>query len=327
MKLKFIALLICSLSLFGIIATLAFIQYKISDSKSLVETKISVATKSSNSTSKVQSLNSSVATFVADPKIKLPVIMFHHINDITEIPSTDTIGIGLRVNPVVFEQQLLYLQVTGYQTINMDDLYNYSKGYKKLPPKPVLLTFDDGYKDSFTKAFPILQKYKMKGDFAIITKVVGQSDYMSWDDIKALQAAGNSINSHTLWHCSLAYPIDRTRGVYRPTPISGSSDLGDCPVMNDGSQLDSAQVNGELVKSKAVLEQNLGTPVHAIIYPFGHWNKQTEEMAKAAGYSFGFTTMPEISENVDLTSPYSIPRYRAQGQQGGILNGFFAGAR
>ena len=325
MKPKFIALLICSLSLFGIIGTLAFIQYKISDSKSssLVPQKV----QSPFSDKKDQSLNSNVATFVADPKIKLPVIMFHHINDITEIPSTDTIGIGLRVNPVVFEQQLLYLQATGYQTINMDDFYNYSKGYKKLPPKPVLLTFDDGYKDSFTKAFPILQKYKMKGDFAIITKVVGQNDYMNWDDIKALQAAGNSISSHTLWHCSLAYPIDKTRGVYRPTPISGSSDLRDCPVMNDGSQLDSAQVNGELVKSKAVLEQNLGTPVHAIIYPFGHWNKQTEEMAKAAGYSFGFTTMPEISESVDLASPFSIPRYRAQGQQGGILNGFFAGAR
>ena len=60
-----------------------------------------------------------------------------------------------------------------------------------LPSKPVVLTFDDGYSDAFTDAFPLLRKYSFGGSFAIVTGFVGQPGYVNWDQVK--QMAGSQM--------------------------------------------------------------------------------------------------------------------------------------
>ena len=342
MKLKYQIGVVSVVVLFVIIFlnTLAFLQSNTNKNKSQYVDSYGMSafspkndkdnnSKSENlavSSAESKSVSASLSSkFTPVSTLKLPVIMFHHINDLSDIPASDKIGIGLRVSPKAFDKQLNYLKENKYTTINMDDLYDYSQGSKALPNKPILLTFDDGYKDSFSKALPILKKYNMIGDFAIITKVLGQNDYMTWDDVKAMKESGNSISSHTQLHCSLAYPEGNSRTIFRPSPIV--KEESECPDMNYAAQMNTAQITGELKKSKEILEKNLGNKVRAIIYPFGHWNKQTEEIAKATGYSFGFTVIAQQNENLDLNKPFAISRYRANGQQTEDLQGFFAGAR
>ena len=259
--------------------------------------------------------------------IKLPVIMYHHINDLEGIPTSDAVGIGLRVSPKALEAQLLYLKENNYTTINSFELYDYWKAGIALPEKPILLTFDDGYIDNYTKALPLLQKYQMVGDFAIITKVIGTGEYMNYDQLKAILKAGNSISSHTQLHCSLAYK--QKDGTFLETPVSTvtANQRDECPSLNYPSQMNNFQVKNELINSKKTLESNLGIKVTTLVYPFGHHNKQTMQFAKDVGYEFAFTVMSQGNENLDLTSPFNLPRYRVNGQQDSVLRGFFAGGR
>lgn len=257
--------------------------------------------------------------------IKLPVIMYHHINNLDGIPATDAIGIGLRVSENALEKQLLYLKQNNYTTINSFQLNDYWKSGIPLPDKPILLTFDDGYIDNYTKALPLLQKYKMVGDFAIITKVIGTGEYMNYDQLKDILKAGNSISSHTQLHCSLAYK--QKDGTFLDTPNSSKDSKEECPSLNYPSQMNSNQVKNELINSKKTLEDNLGIKVTTLVYPFGHHNKQTQAFAREAGYEFAFTVMPQGDENLDLSSSFNLPRYRVNGQQDSILRGFFAGGR
>ena len=261
------------------------------------------------------------------PNIKLPVIMYHHINDLEGILASDAVGIGLRVSPKALEAQLLYLKENNYTTINSFELYDYWKMGIALPEKPILLTFDDGYIDNYTKALPLLQKYQMVGDFAIITKVIGTGEYMNYDQLKAILKAGNSISSHTQLHCSLAYK--QKDGTFLETPVSTvtANQRDECPSLNYPSQMNNFQVKNELINSKKTLESNLGIKVTTLVYPFGHHNKQTMQFAKDVGYEFAFTVMSQGNENLDLTSPFNLPRYRVNGQQDSVLRGFFAGGR
>ena len=126
---------------------------------------------------------------------------------------------------------------------------------------------------------------------------------------------------------SLAYK--QKDGTFLETPVSTvTANQGDeCPSLNYPSQMNNFQVKNELINSKKTLESNLGIKVTTLVYPFGHHNKQTMQFAKDAGYEFAFTVMPQGNENLDLTSPFNLPRYRVNGQQDSVLRGYFAGGR
>ena len=81
----------------------------------------------------VQTENVPNTHFVNTGTLKIPVLMYHHIDTLERIPKTDTIGIGLRVSPNVFEKQLQYIQNKGYHTINSNDLYEYALNKSELP--------------------------------------------------------------------------------------------------------------------------------------------------------------------------------------------------
>ena len=254
-----------------------------------------------------------------EKKIKLPILMYHHIDTIDNLPRSDKVGTGLRVSPEVFEKQLQFLRQNNFTTVNSFQLQDYLDGKFDLPKNPIMLTFDDGFKDNYTNAFPLLKKYNMSGDFAIVTSVVGLSDHMSWDDLKIMKAAGMSFASHTDHHCTTA--IKGKKGGFEDSPKA----IEEIPCSNFGIQekLSVGQIKYEFEKSKTELEKNLDIKVTHLIYPFGFYNKQAEEIAKDLGYSFATTVQPQQNNIVDFTNPFEIGRFRVTGQQAGELNGFF----
>ena len=148
----------------------------------------------------------------------------------------------------------------GFHTVTLDDLLNAIYGDAVLPPKPVILSFDDGYEDFYTTAEPIMARYGFKATSFIITGKVGWGNYMTWQQIKQLSGAGqvefesHSVNHYDMGHMSLA------------------------------------QANYQMLKSKQTLESELGLPIQYFCYPSGHYNANVLSLLYKDGYAAGVGT-------------------------------------
>lgn len=136
--------------------------------------------------------------------------MYHYIS--TPPTGAGPYRVGNSLPPDVFNAHLDYLQEQGYTTITLKHLISYlATGRPPLPPKPIVLTFDDGYRDNYENAFPALQRHGMTGTFFVITDFATQaaSDpayalYATWDQWREMAAAGMEIGSHSRNHPDLA---------------------------------------------------------------------------------------------------------------------------
>lgn len=140
----------------------------------------------------------------------------------------------------------------GYQTISVELLVTAIKQGAELPPKPMILTFDDGGEGTFTNALPIMQKYGFTGTAYIVHNYVGVGAYMNAEQIRALYAAGWEIGSHGISHADLTVRSDRQKD--------------------------------EIVDSRRKLQALLGVPILTFAYPFGAYNSDSVHYAHFAGY-------------------------------------------
>ena len=132
--------------------------------------------------------------------VNVPVLMYHAVSD-------DLWGYwDLFVSPQTIEEELLYLQENGFETIWFEDL-SHVEDYEK----PVILTFDDGYDDNYTELFPLLQKYNAKATIFVIPKAIGTPHKMTAEQIYELSQSGLvSIQSHTYSHGNLSTMDEET---------------------------------------------------------------------------------------------------------------------
>ncbi|MBP1763545.1 MAG: polysaccharide deacetylase [Firmicutes bacterium] len=152
-----------------------------------------------------------------------------------------------------FDRQMDYFAKKGYTAVSLQELADGFAGKIVLPPKPVVITFDDGYNDNYLIALPIMEKHGMKGTVFVVAGQVGQGQYLSWDQIRALQERGTEIGSHTMSHVAL-------------------------------SDSDKAGQYREVAESKQLLERELGLPVAFLAYPYGKFTAETVSALQAAGY-------------------------------------------
>lgn len=202
--------------------------------------------------------------------------MYHYVGNNPD--PTDRQRDTLSISPDRFEEQLSWLAANGYSPITLDTLYGlFSK--KEIISKPIVLTFDDGYIDFYTTAFPILRKYNFRAVSFIITGLAGTSFYMSWDQIKEINSTGLvSFQAHTINHPSLP-ALSYTDKLY------------------------------QLTTSKNTLEQQLGTKVNFISYPYGSSDADTARAAQAAGFVGGVGTWYGKASGPGM----SMPRIRIAG--------------
>ncbi len=132
--------------------------------------------------------------------VNVPVLMYHAVSD-------DLWGYwDLFVSPQTMEEELIYLQENGFETIWFEDL-SHIEDYEK----PVILTFDDGYDDNYTELFPLLQKYNAKATIFVIPKAVGTPHKMTAEQVYELSQSGLvSIQSHTYSHGNLSTMDEQT---------------------------------------------------------------------------------------------------------------------
>lgn len=213
--------------------------------------------------------------------LKVPILMYHHVGD--PPAGADKLRQGLTVSGADFTAQMDYLRQGGYQPVSMRQLFEALYYGVPLPAKPVLLTLDDGYLDNYTVAAPILEQYGFTATFYIISGMVGQPEYMSWEQVLDLERRGMEIGSHTVSHPDL-------------------------------STLAAADLAAEVGNSAATLEGYLGHPVYWFCYPAGRFNVGVIEALKSAGYLLATTTAPGETQSSD--APFELPRYRVQPDTG-----------
>jgi peptidoglycan/xylan/chitin deacetylase (PgdA/CDA1 family) len=211
--------------------------------------------------------------------ITLPILMYHYIRQPPPMRA-DLIGYKLSVSPADFAAQVDSLWANGYHTVDLNDIRAYFAGKEPLPSRPVVLTFDDGYADLFTNAFPILAKHHFKAVAYIVSGFVNQPGYVSSDQVLQLDHNGIEIASHTVDHPDLA----RTSAGW---------------------------AMHELVESKRWLEQLVGHPVIDFAYPSGKFNPQLMAEVQRVGYDSAVTTMYSVEHS--LADRYMWTRVRVGG--------------
>ena len=192
--------------------------------------------------------------------VLVPIILYHRI----AVSPTD--GVNYKspyyVKPEVFDAEMKLLHDWGYTTITTELLIKAINEGAGLPPRPILITFDDGHLNNYTTAFPIMQKYGFTGVLYIVGNYMGAENYMNAEQIKKMAAAGWEVGSHSMSHADL-------------------------------NSLEPQQQRYEVVESREVLEEKLGVPVLTIAYPFGSSNTGIIDYAIFAGYiggmGLGFT--------------------------------------
>ena len=184
--------------------------------------------------------------FQGPGEIVVPILLYHHIGYSFNEDSV------YYVAPEVFDQQLNLLYQWGYQTISVELLARAITQGAELPPKPVILTFDDGSESIYATALPIMQRYGFTGTVYIVYHYVGIKNYMETEQIRALYAAGWEIGSHSLTHRDLTTRPDR--------------------------QMD------EIVGSRRQLESRLGVPILSFAYPFGAYDESSLGYVRFSGY-------------------------------------------
>jgi len=222
--------------------------------------------------------------------LAVPILAYHHVRQ--EWPE-DYQERTMTVTSAAFAQELAYLQDSGYHTVTLSELANALFYGLPLPEKAVVLTFDDGYEDAFTEAFPLLQQYGFIGTFALPTGLIGGQGYLTWEQSKAMSEAGMEFVSHSVNHI----------------------DLGGVPA-------EEAAV--EVRDSKAILEARLGQPMQVLVYPYGepfaHGSPEQQravvELLRQEGYMLAVTNplpgeWPNITQRGDL--PYELRRVVVSG--------------
>ncbi len=213
-------------------------------------------------------------------RVVVPVLMYHHVMD----PASDANAIqrDLSVSPANFEAQLQYLIERGYQAITLKDLIMYLQLGQPLPPKPVVLTFDDGFKDQYTNAYPLLERHDYVGTFFIITRFADEAreEHMSWMDIGDLHANGMEIGSHSYTHPSLR-----------------------------GKSFD--YIVWQVLGSKEAIEARTHEPVRFFSYPSGQYDQLAIDVLRSAGYWGAVTVEAGSLQSSERT--FELKRIRVRG--------------
>ena len=124
----------------------------------------------------------------------------------------------MHIDRETFRQHLRYLEMTGYNVIPLRHLYEYVTGKRaSLPKNAVVITIDDGWRSTYTEAFPELQKRKFPFTVFIYPNIIGKtSNALTWEQIREMADAGVDIQSHALTHPFLTRrtpPLDERRRV------------------------------------------------------------------------------------------------------------------
>jgi len=206
------------------------------------------------------------------PCVYLPVLMYHHVE---AIEPGQKIG-SLTVTAEYFRKQMQYLKDKGYQPVSPNQVASFLDDAGGLPGKPVLITFDDGYSDNYTAAFPILREFSYSAVIFLPTGLMENSGYLTWSQIREMNDAGIAFGNHTWSHYSAGGAREK--------------------------------VMGEIVTADEQLTQKGLNNPKVFAYPYGSVNGNVEKDLEGWGYKMAFTT--HSGATLCQKKRFELPRIR-----------------
>lgn len=193
-------------------------------------------------------------------KINIPIILYHNLNP--------TVPGSMTVTPDKFEANLKLLKDNGFTFIPLKEAVEYLQGKRdSLPPKPVVLTADDGWESVYTYMYPIVKKLNIPVTLFIYPESIMSKHFLTWEQLKELKNTGLfDIQSHTYSHPN----FKQAKKKLSPAAYEQF-------------------VKKELVSSKKILEDKMGTKITLLAWPFGIYNDYLDKQAENAGYVMAFT--------------------------------------
>ena len=223
-----------------------------------------------------------------------PILMYHHVG-----PRRRGVRIkGLYVSPELFAQQMAELAADGFTTPafgaatcdHADSFPSTSLGGSNAGQR-IFITFDDGFRDVFEHALPVLQQHRFRAIQFLLPELLGKTNewqlrqgdviepLMDPAQVRDWLIAGQEIGAHTLHHFRL-------------------------------TQIPPAQACEEITESKKKLEDLFGVAVEHFCYPYGDWNATVRDLVQEAGYRSACTTAFGI--NTPATPPFALKRITAR---------------
>jgi peptidoglycan/xylan/chitin deacetylase (PgdA/CDA1 family) len=206
-----------------------------------------------------------------------PVLCYHKI----DVPTPDVKIRGAYTDPRRFEKQISSLARKGVKFYTAGELVDFFRDNGKWPDKAVAITFDDGWKDNYSHAFPILKKYGARATIFLVPAVLGAvtdkvtaegegpREHLSHDNVSEMSAAGIEFGSHSMTHALLNTIADD-------------------------------EADREISGSKASIENVTQTECKVFAYPAGFFTPAAQRYVAQCGYTGGFTTVYGPTEEVDL---------------------------
>lgn len=210
-------------------------------------------------------------------QLSIPIIMYHDVRPVKDV--------NWDITPTHLEQHFQTIQRKGLTPIALDRLVEHLQTGAPLPPKPILLTFDDNYLGEYQYAFPLLKQYNYPAVWSVHTHYVGSQagkPKATWEQLQEMVQSGLiTVASHTVNHLRL-------------------------------DTLSPEKVDYELIESKRILEQQLGVPIRYFTYPEGDFIDSVKQKVTAAGYKAALSMNLDPAKEHDANKSddlLSIMRY------------------
>ena len=218
---------------------------------------------------------------------QVPILMYHHLSE--DVTNSEM------VSPEQFEAQIRALSEAGYTGVSFDELQAYVLRGEPLPEKPVVITFDDGYRSNYTLAYPILQKYGMKATIFAIGVSFGTDHYKDTDytitphfgadEAAEMTASGLiSIQSHT---------YDMHQWPPYETGLAVRENILQLPGESEESYVQA--LTEDFTRSRALLEGATGQPVDVLAYPAGQYSTLAQVTLQSLGVHVTLSTNPGVN--------------------------------
>ena len=233
---------------------------------------------------------------------EIPIIMYHNVID-----SSDRVSKYV-ITPEMLEGDIAYLRERGYTTVLSKDIADFCEKGTPLPEKPVIITFDDGYYNNYSYAYPILKKY---GERAVISVVAQYSDSASHDD-----CAQNNNYSYITWaqakEMSESGIIEIQNHSYSMHDMSSRKGL----LRKKGEDFHhyKEMLIRDVMRAQDLIKSGTGAEPVAFTYPFGAVNNESHEIIKELGFKVTYGC--EEGRNVITSDPQSLHRLKRYNRSG-----------
>jgi peptidoglycan/xylan/chitin deacetylase (PgdA/CDA1 family) len=222
--------------------------------------------------------------------LHVPVLMYHHVRPSTLVRDDEPYP-DLYVDAHTFATQMAALSAAGWRTITARELAEALRTRSAIPAKTLVITFDDGRPDTYTYAFPILERFGFTATFFIVPGRIGSPGHLTACELQQLAAAGNELADHTMDHVDL-------------------------------QTLSEADARIEIRSAADAIEALVGIRPTTLAYPYGHTDAAVEAAARREGIELAFTTRYGSTEGP--ADVLDAPRLRIAGVHR-LADGTYAG--